>query len=126
MRIRIRSVVSLGALTVATVLGVRFAHTKVFGQARSSRSTAESTPKTPWGDPDVQGSWSNTTVVPFERAKEFGNREFMNDAEYKEALDRLLERNTRAGRDGREINGQDIRGTEKDVHRAYNEDWFGD
>jgi hypothetical protein len=50
----------------------------------------------------------------------------MNDAEYKKALDQLLERNNRAGRDSREIDGQDIRGTEKDVARAYNEHWFGD
>jgi hypothetical protein len=126
MRSRSRSLVVLVALTTSTFLVVSFAETTVFGQARSSSSAAESTPKTPWGAPDLQGTWSNTTVVPFERDKKFGNREFMNDAEYKQALDQLLERNTRAGRDSREINGQDIRGTEKDVARAYNEHWFGD
>jgi hypothetical protein len=126
MRIRARSLVFLVALTAATVLAVGLAETTVIGQTPSSGSTAESTPKTPWGAPDLQGTWSNTTVVPFERAKEFGNREFMTDAEYKKAQDQLLERNNRAGRDSREINGQDIRGTEKDVARAYNEHWFGD
>jgi hypothetical protein len=126
MSSRARSLVILVALTASTFLAARFAETTVFGQARSSGSTAESTPNTPWGAPDLQGTWSNTTVVPFERAKEFGDREFMNDLEYKKALDLLLERNTRAGRDSREINGQDIRGTEKDVARAYNEHWFGD
>ena len=126
MRIRVRSLVFLGALTAATVLAVGLAETTVSGQAQSSGSTAQSTPKTPWGGPDLQGTWSNTTVVPFERAREFGNREFMNDAEYKKAQDRLLERNTRLGRDSRENDGQDIRGTEKDVARAYNEHWFGD
>jgi hypothetical protein len=126
MRIRARSLVFLVALTAATVLAVGLAETTVIGQTHSSGSTAESTPKTPWGAPDLQGTWSNTTVVPFERAKEFGNREFMTDAEYKKAQDQLLERNNRAGRDSRESNGQDIRGTEKDVARAYNEHWFGD
>jgi hypothetical protein len=126
MRIRARSLVFLVALTAATVLAVGLAETTVIGQARSSGSTAESTPKTPWGAPNLQGTWSNTTVVPFERAKEFGNRELMNDAEYKKALDQLLERNNRMGRDSRESSGQDIRGTEKDVARAYNEHWFGD
>jgi hypothetical protein len=126
MRSRARSFVVLGVLTASTFLAVGFAETTVFGQARSNGSTAEPTPKTPWGAPDLQGTWSNTTVVPFERAKEFGSREFMNDLEYKKALDLLLERNSRAGRDSREINGQDIRGTEKDVARAYNEHWFGD
>src|SRR6202521_6182061 len=126
MRIRDRSLVLLVALTAATVVTVVFGETTVIGQVRSSGLTAESTPKTPWGAPALQGTWSNTTVVPFERAKEFGNREIMNDAEYKKALNQLLERNNRAGRDSREIDGQDIRGTEKDVARAYNEHWFGD
>jgi hypothetical protein len=126
MRSRARSLTVLVALTASTFLAVGLAQTTVFGQARSIGSTAEPTLKTPWDAPDLQGTWSNTTVVPFERAKEFGNRELMNDAEYKKALDQLLERNNRAGRDSREIDGQDIRGTEKDVARAYNEHWFGD
>ena len=126
MRITTRSLVFLVALTAATLLAAGLAETTIFGQAPSNSSTAQSAPKTPWGAPDLQGTWSNTTVVPFERAKEFGNREFMTDAEYKKAQDRLLERNTRLGRDSRENDGQDIRGTEKDVARAYNEHWFGD
>ena len=126
MRSRARSLLVLVALTASTFLAVGLAQTTVFGQARSIGSTAEPTLKTPWDAPDLQGTWSNTTVVPFERAKEFGNRELMNDAEYKKALDQLLERNNRMGRDSRESSGQDIRGTEKDVARAYNEHWFGD
>src|SRR6202158_2016 len=126
MRSRTRSLMVLVALTASTFLAVGLTQTIVFGQARSIGSPAESTLKPPLGAADLQGTWSNTTVVPFERAKQFGNRELMNDAEYKKALDQLLERNNRAGRDSREINGQDIRGTEKDVARAYNEHWFGD
>lgn len=126
MRSRAQSLMVLIALTASAFVAVGFSETSVFGQARSSGTTAESAPKTPWGAADLEGTWSNTTVVPFERDKKFGNRELMNDAEYKGALEQLLERNTRAGRDSREINGQDIRGTEKDVARAYNEHWFGD
>ena len=126
MRIRARSLLFLAALTAATVLAVGLADKTVIGQVPSSSSSTESTPKTPWGRPDLQGTWSNTTVVPFERAKEFGDRQFMTDSEYKKALDTLLERNNRPGRDSREIDGQNIRGTEKDVARAYNEHWFGD
>jgi hypothetical protein len=50
----------------------------------------------------------------------------MTDAEYKKAQDDLLRRDAQPGRDSRESNGKDIRGTEKDVARAYNEHWFGD
>jgi hypothetical protein len=113
-------------LAAVTILAVGLAEKTVIGQAPSSSSSTESTPKTPWGRPDLQGTWSNTTVVPFERAKEFGDRQVMTDSEYKKALDTLLERNNRPGRDSREIDGQNIRGTEKDVARAYNEHWFGD
>ncbi len=119
-----RSHVFLVALMAAIVLGMSGA--TATSQAPSNSSSAESTTRTPWGVADLQGTWSNTTVVPFERPKEFGNREFMTDAEYKKALDQLREYNTRPGRDSREIDGQNIRGTEKDVARAYNEHWFGD
>ena len=50
----------------------------------------------------------------------------MTDEEYKKAQDDLLRRDALPGRDSRESNGKDIRGTEKDVARAYNEHWFGD
>ncbi len=124
MRIRAHSYV-LVALTAASVMAVAFT-SKLIGQTPSSGSTTQSTLKTPWGAPDLQGTWSNTTVVPFERPKEFGNREFMTDAEHQKAQDALLKRDALPGRDSRESNGKDIRGTEKDVARAYNEHWFGD
>src|SRR5579872_6468632 len=76
--------------------------------------------KTPWGTADLQGTWSNTAVVPFARAKEYGDRQFLTDEEYKKAVADLLARNARPGRDSRESQCQDIRGTEKDVARAYN------
>jgi len=121
------------ALTAATILAIGFAGTRLIGQTPSSSSSAKSPsgstvvpPKTSWGAPDLQGTWSNATVVSFERPKQFGEREFMTDEEYKKAQDDLLKRDAQAGRDSRESNGKDIRGTEKDVARAYNEHWFGD
>src|SRR5437660_2075385 len=101
MRTRVRSVAFLGALAAATIIAVSLAETTVAGQARPAGAAAAA-PKTPWGAPDLQGTWSSTTVVPFARAQEFGNREFLTDDEYKKALDQLLERNTRIGRDSRE------------------------
>jgi hypothetical protein len=42
------------------------------------------TPRTPWGDPDLQGTWSSEAElsVPFERPREFGDRQFLTDAEF--------------------------------------------
>jgi len=43
-----------------------------------------STPRTPWGDPDLQGTWSSEAElsVPFERAAQYGDRRFLTDAEF--------------------------------------------
>ena len=51
----------------------------------SSRSTY-TTPRTPWGDPDLQGIWPSTDMVgvPFERPTQFGTRLFLTEAEFKE------------------------------------------
>jgi hypothetical protein len=40
-------------------------------------------PKTPWGDPDLSGTWPGGPLasVPFERAPEFGTRATLTDAE---------------------------------------------
>jgi hypothetical protein len=60
---------------------------------RDSRVT-----RTPWGDPDLQGIWTNNTATPFERPPEFAGRERLTDAEVAElaAQDRKrLEQNTR-------------------------------
>ena len=41
-------------------------------------------PRTPWGDPDLQGTWSSEAElsVPFERAAQYGDRRFLSDAEF--------------------------------------------
>jgi len=41
-------------------------------------------PRTPWGDPDLQGTFSSEAElsVPFERQPQYGERRFLTDAEY--------------------------------------------
>jgi hypothetical protein len=41
-------------------------------------------PKTPWGEPDIQGMWplDHLITTPFERPVSFGERRFKTDAEY--------------------------------------------
>ena len=58
---------------------------------QSAPASAETTrsyspPKTPWGDPDLQGIWPGTDMVgvPFERPERFGTRLYLTDAELKE------------------------------------------
>ena len=37
--------------------------------------------RTPWGHPDLQGIWDQTTGTPLERAADAGDREFLSDEE---------------------------------------------
>jgi hypothetical protein len=69
--------------------------------------------KTPWGEPDLQGIWTDETDVPLQRAARYGNQEFFTDAQRAE-LD--TQRSASIGRDRRSQ-----RGTEADVAGAYNE-----
>jgi hypothetical protein len=41
---------------------------------------------TPWGEPDLQGTWTAEAElsVPFERPREYGNRQILTDAEFKQ------------------------------------------
>jgi hypothetical protein len=43
-------------------------------------------PRTPWGDPDLQGIWPSGELitVPFERPVEFGTRALLTEKEYAE------------------------------------------
>ena len=134
MRVRGNRFVFLMALATVPIVGIGLVQ-RTIGQAPASSSQSESgakssasaTPlKTAWGAPDLQGTWSNVAVVPFERPKQYGERQFLTEAEHQKAVDALLKQDEQPGRDSRESQGKDIRGTEKDVARAYNEHWFGD
>ncbi|PWT99212.1 MAG: hypothetical protein C5B51_27670 [Terriglobia bacterium] len=42
----------------------------------------QSVPKTPWGDPDLQGIWPGNMGVPMQRPKNLGERTALNEGEY--------------------------------------------
>src|SRR5262245_55603179 len=41
-------------------------------------------PKTPWGDPDLQGQWPAVANIPMQRPASFGTRAFLTDEELKQ------------------------------------------
>jgi len=45
---------------------------------------AQTAPRTPWGDPDLQGLWSNASVTPLERPAAFADKPFWTEAEVAE------------------------------------------
>ena len=63
-----------------------FACAAIFAIAPAVAQTAKiyAPPKTPWGDPDLQGVWPGTDMVgtPLERPRDFGARNVLTDQEY--------------------------------------------
>jgi hypothetical protein len=49
-------------------------------------------PRTPWGDPDLQGVWDYRTITPLQRSRELGDRAFYTDEEVAELEGRAAER----------------------------------
>jgi glyoxylase-like metal-dependent hydrolase (beta-lactamase superfamily II) len=60
-------------------------------------AAAWSPPLTPWGDPDLSGSWPIAHLIgtPLERPARYGERRLMNDEEYAAAVASVEQRNTR-------------------------------
>src|SRR6266481_2506370 len=86
---------------------------KVPAKAAAPARKAAAVPKTPWGDPDLQGVWNDATSVPLQRPN--GAKDILTDEEAAEFQDKLAFDLTRDRRDG---------GPEVDVNRAYNEHWM--
>ena len=72
-------------------------------------------PRTPWGEPDLQGTFSNRTITPFERPANVNGREFYTPEEVAALEKRAREQ---SGDEGR------TKGTRGDVERAYNDFWW--
>ena len=61
----------------------------VGGPVFAQRAVADDTfvaPRTPWGDPDLQGLWTNTTTTPLERPTSLEGKDVLSDEE-RAALD---------------------------------------
>lgn len=72
--------IGVTALAAATALGQASSAAPV----KNAKAAAEA--KTPWGDPDIQGTWTSddTWGVPFERPKNFGTRATLTEDEMKD------------------------------------------
>ena len=76
------------------------------------RTRASTEGRTPWGDPDLQGIWTDPYQTPLQRPPQFANKEFFTDEE-RAKLDEQ-----RAGIPRRDQRVE--RGSERDVAGAYN------
>jgi len=89
----------------------------VFATRTSAQAPAAPSLKTPWGEPDLQGIWTDENDTPLQRPARYANQEFFTPAQraqLDEARTAVL-----AGADTRD----DRRGTARDVAGAYNSEF---
>lgn len=72
-------------------------------------------PRTPWGEPDLQGLWSAAVATPLERPSALGTKQFYTEEEARARDARLLASATDEAR------GKDAR---SDLAGAYNDFWW--
>jgi hypothetical protein len=107
MRDRLLSTtIALGIAAAAAVISVSTSPMAAEAPAGSA-ATAALAPKTPWGEPDLQGIWTEEFDTPFQRPARYANQEYFTQAQRQE-LDN--ERSALLGR----------RATDRDFAGAYN------
>jgi hypothetical protein len=90
--------VALQALAVAVLVtgsaAPRMGHAQ---DAAAQRPSSWQAPRTPWGDPDLQGMWpiDHINGTPLQRPTEFGERRYLTDEEFAARVERLGTLNAR-------------------------------
>ena len=110
------------AAVFTVIAGVALA--PVFAAAQSTNTSTP--PRTPWGQPDLQGIWDFRTITPMERPEELGDKAFLTEEEAanleQEAVDRdvrLLNREAQRTEAGASVDS----GTDG-APGAYNNFWM--
>ena len=73
-----RVVVTWSVVAVAIGLAAESAA----GQQATAASPTWSPPQTSWGDPDLQGTWSNASTTPLERPADLSDQQVLSDEEW--------------------------------------------
>jgi hypothetical protein len=85
-----------GRYLAALVMLIAFVSLPItaIGQARppQPRATRWEPPRTPWGQPDLQGVWNNVTATPLQRPNEFKDKAFLTNEEAAEFAQRAARR----------------------------------
>src|ERR1700730_586461 len=115
MRTRLLKLIVAAIVTISVLVLLKPTRVTTADQARAaSVTTPPAAPvlKTPWGEPDLQGIWTDESDTPLQRPAKYANQEFFTE-EQRAELDK--ERSALLGRDKRVKPG-----TELDVAGAYN------
>ena len=104
--------VAIAATAVGAAL-ISVSVTKASAQAQAASAMPPAAIKTPWGEPDLQGLWTDESDTPLQRPAKYADQEFFTEPQRVE-LD--VQRAALSGKDKR---GE--RGTELDVTGSYND-----
>ena len=109
---------ALNLLAAAVVAAFLIPRPAISQTAKTKPVPAKSytAPRTPDGQPDMQGVWSNAVLTPLERPAELKDKEFFTQEEAAAYIKRTIEQGNKDRRDGS--------GTETDLARAYNDFWW--
>ena len=105
---------TIAIAAVSAVISAPVTRTQAQGPAASAAAPVSvQALKTPWGEPDLQGIWTDETDTPLQRSAKYADQEFFTVAQRAE-LD--AQRSALTGKDKRAE-----RGTELDVTGSYND-----
>jgi hypothetical protein len=107
------TMIAVGVITAAAVMSLSVTPPSAQAPANSATTPSAAAPlKTPWGEPDLQGIWTDESDTLLQRPAKYAGQEFFTE-EQRAELDKqraaLLTRDKRAGR-----------GTDTDVNQGYN------
>ena len=114
MRRPVLQLIGVSVIVLAVILLLKLAVTNQTSKAagNDSRGTKSAGLKTPWGEPDLQGIWTDEYQTPLQRPASYAGKEFFTEEE-RAALD--------AKRAAIELRPRAERGSERDVAGAYNQ-----
>jgi hypothetical protein len=106
---RFSGLIVTAAITAAAIAAILTSVTRTSAQATAVSDAALKAPplKTAWGEPDLQGIWTDEFETPLQRPAKYANQEFFTEAQRAE-LDQVRS----------EILGR--RATERDANNGYN------
>jgi hypothetical protein len=95
---------SRSVLMLAATVGLSLIALPAAGQSPTAKATSApkastwTVAKTPWGDPDLQGSWTTDSAyaIPLQRPAQFAGRAELNDEEFKAKVEEHTGRRNRA------------------------------
>jgi len=93
----VKRILTFGRISIGIGLMVCWMPRTAAAQQPAGAKPGWTNPKTPWGEPDLQGIWPLNHLIntPFQRPEKFGERRFMTDEEFAAAQKTGENRNKR-------------------------------